>query len=133
MGDRLNASQVFQLQIREIIRSYVRELAGWDKKVAHASFIAALELIERAWHDPNLAAELLAAEPSDLDDLLNGAPTKVQRNPRPGIGAPTGSYEGAIYAVPHAPPVKGPTHAAVNRTSPQAIAGTSKVTLCATL
>ena len=68
MGDRLNASQVFQLQTIEIIRSYVRELAGWDNEVAHESFMAALELIERAGHDPDLATELLAAEPSDLDD-----------------------------------------------------------------
>jgi hypothetical protein len=75
-GDGLNYNQVFQLQLRETIRTYVRELAGWDGDVAHGAFLAALELIERAKNDPALAAELLAAEPSDLDALINGTPTK---------------------------------------------------------
>ncbi len=77
MGDGLNANQVLQLHWREIVRSYVRELDGWDEKVAQESFLAAAKLIDRAKDDPDLAAELLAAEPSDLDDLLNGAPTKA--------------------------------------------------------
>jgi hypothetical protein len=35
----LNASQIFQLQMREIIRTYVRELAGWDKDDAQRQLI----------------------------------------------------------------------------------------------
>jgi hypothetical protein len=69
----LTASQVFQVQIRETIRSYVRELAGWDKDEVHAALMDALALIERAKHDRDLADALLAAEPKDLDDLLHGS------------------------------------------------------------
>jgi hypothetical protein len=69
----LNASQVFTLQTREAVRTYVRELAGWDKDEARASFRQALEVIERAENDPDMATILLATEPTDLDDLINGS------------------------------------------------------------
>ena len=68
-----NASQVYQLHMREIIRTYVRELAGWDTEDAQRQLIKTLELIERAKDDPDLGAKLLAAEPRDLDDLINGS------------------------------------------------------------
>jgi hypothetical protein len=67
----LTANQVFQVQIRETIRSYVCELAGWDKNEVHAALMDALALIERAKHDQDLADALLAAKPKDLDDLLH--------------------------------------------------------------
>jgi hypothetical protein len=67
------ASQVFQLQMRETIRTYVRELAGWNRDDAQRCLTEALELIERAKNDSDLAARLLAAEPKDLEDLLNGS------------------------------------------------------------
>jgi hypothetical protein len=73
MRDRLDASQVFVLQTREIMRAYVRELAGWDQDMAKDDLLAALEQIEHAEQDPKLAAELLAAEPSDLDELISGS------------------------------------------------------------
>jgi len=72
-GTPLNASGIFQLQMREIIRTYVRELAGWDKDDAGRQFMQTLELIDRAKDEPDLGARLLAAEPKDLDDLINGS------------------------------------------------------------
>jgi hypothetical protein len=79
MSDGLNYNQVFQLQMRENVRAYVRELAGWDKQGARDAHLAAIQLIERAEHDPELADHLLAAEPTDLDALINGTPTKTRR------------------------------------------------------
>lgn len=81
MSDGLDYNQVFQLQIRENARAYVRELAGWDKNEAMDAHLAAIQLIERAKHDPELADNLLAAEPADLDALINGAPTKTPVEP----------------------------------------------------
>jgi hypothetical protein len=83
MGNSLDHHQVFQLQSRESIRAYIRELAGWDEGVARDALLAALELIERAKHNPELADNLLAAEPADLDALINGAPTKTPFEPGP--------------------------------------------------
>jgi hypothetical protein len=83
MGNGLDHHQVFQLQTRESIRAYVRELAGWDEGVARDAHLAALELIERAKHDAGLADNLLAAEPADLDALINGAPTRTPVEPGP--------------------------------------------------
>jgi hypothetical protein len=74
----LNYNQVFQLQMRETIRAYVRELAGWDEQVARDAHLAAIHLIERAKDDPELADDLLASEPVDLDALINGSPTKTR-------------------------------------------------------
>jgi hypothetical protein len=82
----LNYNQVLQLQIRETVRAYVRELAGWDKQVARDAHFAAIQLIERAKHDPELADNLLAAEPADLDALINGSPTKTFVEPGPPEG-----------------------------------------------
>jgi hypothetical protein len=76
MGNGLDHHQVFRLQTRETIRAYVRELAGWNEREAQGALLAAVELIERAKHDPELADNLLAAEPANLDALINGAPTK---------------------------------------------------------
>ena len=83
MGDGLDYNQVFQLQMRENARAYVRELAGWDKQAARDAHLAAIELIERAKHDPELADSLLAAEPTDLAALIDGAPTKTSIEPGP--------------------------------------------------
>jgi hypothetical protein len=63
--------------MRETIRAYVRELAGWEAKLARDAHLAAIELIERAKHDPDLANSLLAAEPTDLEELINGSPTET--------------------------------------------------------
>jgi hypothetical protein len=82
-GDGLNYNQVFQLQLRETIRAYVRELAGWEAQAARDAHIAAIELIERAKHDPKLADNLIAAEPADLEELINGSPTKTPVEPGP--------------------------------------------------
>jgi hypothetical protein len=75
--DGLDYNQVFKLQLRETIRAYVRRLAGWDQQAVDDDHLAALELIERAKHDPELADNLLAAEPMDLDALINGSPTEA--------------------------------------------------------
>jgi hypothetical protein len=72
-GVPLNASQVFTLQMREIVRTYVRELAGWAKEDAQREFMESLKLIERAKAGSDLAARLLAAEPKDLNDLITGS------------------------------------------------------------
>ena len=82
MRSGLDHHQVFQLQTRESIRAYVRELAGWDKRTATDALLVALKQIESAKNDPELAADLLAAEPKDLDGLLNGASieTPFERN-----------------------------------------------------
>ena len=77
MAGSLDYNQVFQLQTRENIRAYVRELAGWDQRKARDAHLEAIELIERAKEDPELADNLLAAEPADLDELINGSPTKT--------------------------------------------------------
>jgi len=77
MSDGLGSNQVLQLQIREGVRAYVRELAGWDKQAAEDAYRAALELIERGRHDRELGENLLAAEPTELDGLIDGAPTKT--------------------------------------------------------
>ncbi len=77
MGNALDSSQVLQLQTRESIRAYVRELAGWDGAAAKEALLAALELIDRAKHDPDLAGNLFDAEPPDLDALINGTPTET--------------------------------------------------------
>lgn len=76
MGNALNSSQVFQLQTHESVRAYVRELAGWDGAAAKEALLVALELIDRAKHDPELAGNLLAAEPTDLDALIDGTPVE---------------------------------------------------------
>jgi len=81
MDSGLDSHQVFQLQTRESIRAYVRELAGWDGGAAQNALLAALELIERAKRDPELADNLLAVEPADLDALLNGGPTETPPGP----------------------------------------------------
>jgi hypothetical protein len=47
-------------------------LAGWDQRAAADSLLAALRQIESAKSDPELAADLLAAEPKDLEALING-------------------------------------------------------------
>ena len=60
--------------MRENVRAYVRELAGWDQKKAVDAHLAAVELIERAKDDPELAKNLLAEEPENLDQLIDGAP-----------------------------------------------------------
>jgi len=83
MDDGLDYNQVFQLQLRETVRAYVRELAGWEARVARDAHLAAIELIERAKHDPGLADDLLAAEPTDLEELINGSPTKTLLEPGP--------------------------------------------------
>lgn len=83
MGNGLDPHQVFRLQTRESIRTYVRELAGWDERTAQDALLAALELIERAKNDAELADNLLAAEPPDLDALINGAPTRTPVEPGP--------------------------------------------------
>jgi hypothetical protein len=83
MGNGLDHHQVFRLQTRETIRAYVRELAGWDEKEAQGALLAAIELVERAKHDSELADNLLAAEPKDLDGLINGTPTKTPVKPGP--------------------------------------------------
>lgn len=72
--------QVFQLQMRENIRAYVRELAGWNRGEAQNAHLAAVQLIEDAKSDPELATKLLIAEPTDLDQLINGTP--VEAKPR---------------------------------------------------
>jgi hypothetical protein len=71
----LTPSDEMQLVLRESIRCYVRRLAGWDNDKAKAAMREAVALISRAVHDPVLAAELKAAEPHDLDGLLNGTST----------------------------------------------------------
>jgi hypothetical protein len=81
MNAGLDYNQAFQLQLRESTRAYVRKLAGWDEQAARDACLAALELIERAEHDPELADNLLAAEPTDLDELINGSPTKTPVEP----------------------------------------------------
>lgn len=81
MSDGLDYNQAFRLQMRENVRAYVRELAGWDKQEAMDAHLAAIQLIERAKQDPELASNLLAAEPADLDALINGAPTKTPVEP----------------------------------------------------
>lgn len=80
-ADGLDYNQVFQLQMRENVRAYVRELAGWDKQEAMDAHLAAIQLIERAKDDPELADHLLAAEPTDLDALINGSPTGTPVEP----------------------------------------------------
>lgn len=84
MSDGLDYNQVFQLQMRENVRAYVRELAGWDRREAQDAHLAAIRLIERAKQDPDLADKLLAAEPADLDSLINGSPTGDPVEPDPG-------------------------------------------------
>jgi hypothetical protein len=81
MAGGLDHYQVFQLQMRETIRAYVRELAGWDTRRAQDSQLVAIEMIQRAKSDQVLADELLAAEPEDLDQLINGAPTMTSPDP----------------------------------------------------
>jgi len=81
MGDSLDYNQVFQLQTRETIRAYVRELSGWDKNATRVAHLEAVELIERAKQDPELAEKLLAAEPTELDQLINGNPTMASVQP----------------------------------------------------
>lgn len=81
MSDGLDYNQVFQLQMRETIRTYVRELAGWEPDVARDANREAIELIERAKDDPKLAENLLEAEPTNLDELINGTPTKRAADP----------------------------------------------------
>ena len=76
MSDGLDYNQVFRLQMRENVRAYVRELAGWDKQEARDAHLAAIQLIERAKDDPELAEHLLAAEPASLEALIDGAPVK---------------------------------------------------------
>jgi hypothetical protein len=83
MGNGLDHHRVFRLQMRETIRAYVRELAGWNEREAQGALLAAVELIERAKHDPELADNLLAAEPANLDALINGTPTKTPIVPGP--------------------------------------------------
>jgi hypothetical protein len=73
VGDALDASQVLQLQTREAIRAYVRELDGWDHETAQTALLEAIRLIEGAKSDPALAAKLLTSEPRNLDDLINGS------------------------------------------------------------
>jgi hypothetical protein len=84
VSDGLDYNQVFRLQLRESTRAYVRELAGWDEQVARDAHLTALELIERGKNDPVLAKNLLAAEPADLDALINGAPTESPVEPDSG-------------------------------------------------
>ncbi len=82
-GDGLHYNQVFQLQLRETVRAYVRELSGWEAQAARDAHFAAITLIEQAKNDPELANNLLAAEPKDLEELINGSPTKTPIEPGP--------------------------------------------------
>ncbi len=63
--------------MRESVRVYVRELAGWDRREAEDAHLAAIRLIDRAKQDPELADNLFAADPTDLDGLINGGPTET--------------------------------------------------------
>lgn len=56
MEDGLDYNQVFQLQARENVRAYVRELAGWDKDEAMDAFLIAVRLIDRASTIPSWRA-----------------------------------------------------------------------------